>query len=198
MDFFSMDKSYLRSTFLNRRKSLSISEVDKKSRLINSHFFKFLDQLDKIEILHCFLSIKEKNEVSTSGIFDEGWKNGIKTGVPLVVNKSEMVTVLINSSSILKPNKWGVPEPVEVKGLLSPAAIDLIVVPLLVADRFGNRIGYGGGFYDRYLPHLRPDALKVGLSLFEPIEKINKDPWDIALDYLITPSEVYTTTNQYL
>jgi 5-formyltetrahydrofolate cyclo-ligase len=66
------------------------------------------------------------------------------------------------------------------------------VTPLLVADHQGHRLGYGGGFYDRYLSNPDIKALKAGLSFFEPIDEIPKsEPHDIPLDVLITPEKVY-------
>jgi 5-formyltetrahydrofolate cyclo-ligase len=87
----------------------------------------------------------------------------------------------------LENNIWGIPEPV--KGVPTPAEkIDAVLVPLLAFDRQGHRIGYGRGFYDRFLVECRPDCQKIGLSFFEmedQIDGINEK--DIPLDLVITP-----------
>ena len=66
-------------------------------------------------------------------------------------------------------NKYGIPEPVGGTEMM-PAEIELIIVPLLVFDINGNRVGYGKGYYDRFLKSCSENALKVGVSFFEPVE----------------------------
>ena len=85
----------------------------------------------------------------------------------------------------------GIPEPVD--GLEVPASkLDVVFVPLLAFDKKGHRVGYGGGFYDRFLKSCKKDVLKIGLSFFLPeleIEDIHSD--DIPLDFCVTPGEVF-------
>ena len=73
--------------------------------------------------------------------------------------------------------------------------LEVIFVPLLVFDKLGHRVGYGGGYYDKFLGNIKDDILKIGLSLFEPIDKIQDiEKHDISLDYTITPKRVYDFT----
>jgi 5-formyltetrahydrofolate cyclo-ligase len=67
-----------------------------------------------------------------------------------------------------------------------------VIVPLLCFDRRGHRVGYGKGFYDRYLQKCRPDCIKAGLSFFDPVDLID-DTYadDIPLDICVTPSETF-------
>ena len=78
-------------------------------------------------------------------------------------------------------------------GVVTDAGIiDLVFVPLLIVDKLGYRIGYGKGFYDKYLPHCRPDCLKVGFCYFEPIEEIEgTHEFDVPLNLCITPNKFY-------
>ena len=91
----------------------------------------------------------------------------------------------------LKLNKWGIPEPVN--GIEIPATqLDVVFIPLLAFDEKGNRIGYGKGFYDRFLNECKEDVIKVGLSFFEAtttIEDTNAN--DIPLDFCVTPEKIY-------
>jgi len=63
----------------------------------------------------------------------------------------------------------------------------VVIVPLLICDLNGYRLGYGKGFYDRFLSECRADVLKIGLNYFEPIAQIPGEDTDIPLDFLITP-----------
>jgi 5-formyltetrahydrofolate cyclo-ligase len=73
-----------------------------------------------------------------------------------------------------------------------PQEIDLVIVPLLAFDEKGIRVGYGKGYYDRYLKDCREDCLKVGFSYFEAVERIeDADEFDVPLDFCITPNRIY-------
>ena len=103
-----------------------------------------------------------------------------------------MTHYLLTDSTVIKKNRFNIPEPAE--GIeISPDKIDAVFIPLLVFDNQGHRVGYGKGFYDIFLKHCRPETLKIGLSFFEAedtIEDFNEN--DVKLDYCITPHTVYT------
>ena len=89
-------------------------------------------------------------------------------------------------------NKMGIPEPVS-ENELNPLEFDVVLVPLLAADINGNRVGYGGGYYDRFLSQTREDCLRVGVSFFEPIAEITDiEAYDCKLHQLITPERIYS------
>ena len=102
----------------------------------------------------------------------------------------QMYHFYLNAEVELSVNHLGIPEPA---GNLEEALIrdvDLMFIPLLIADKKGHRIGYGGGFYDRLLEET--NFVKVGLSLSPPIDEIQQtEDWDIPLDYLVTPFKTY-------
>src|SRR5690606_18077321 len=103
---------------------------------------------------------------------------------------------LFEKETPLKLNQWNVPEPVN-KGQTSEEFFHtdddiLVIVPLLVYDKKGNRIGYGKGYYDRFLAHKTNNTLIVGLSFFEPEEHIpDAEETDVPLDYAFTPQRVW-------
>ncbi|MEO5595491.1 MAG: 5-formyltetrahydrofolate cyclo-ligase [Chitinophagaceae bacterium] len=99
--------------------------------------------------------------------------------------------VLVNDDTDFKKNRYGIAEPVN--GLeITAADIDLVFVPLLVFDRDGYRLGYGKGFYDRFLPGCREDSIKVGFSYFEPVASIDDiNQFDVPLTTGITPENIY-------
>lgn len=109
-----------------------------------------------------------------------------------MVGDSILKHYLLTDSTSLQKNRWNVPEPVD--GLEVPLSkIDVVFVPLMAFDRKGNRVGYGKGFYDRFLSQCRAGVKKIGLSLFEAEEAIaDVSNNDIALDYCITPDKIYS------
>ncbi len=84
-------------------------------------------------------------------------------------------------------NRYGIPEPIERDNTINPIALDVIIIPLLAADSNGNRLGYGKGFYDRLLGNCSPEALRIGLSFFEPTEVLPNNEADEKLNFLVTP-----------
>jgi 5-formyltetrahydrofolate cyclo-ligase len=109
-----------------------------------------------------------------------------------MVDDHELEHCLLTDQTTLKLNRWGIPEPLS--GIsISPQQIEVVFVPLLAFDQEGHRVGYGKGYYDRFLGECPKSTLKVGLSFFDPISKIEDiDTNDIALDFAITPERVYS------
>src|SRR5690606_3671762 len=85
-----------------------------------------------------------------------------------------MKRFLLTDHTVIKQNKWGIPEPVDSFGSIEIPSekLDVVFVPLLVFDEMGHRTGYGKGFYDRFLARCRAETLKIGLSFFEAEEKL--------------------------
>ena len=187
--FCFMNKDELRKIYLAKRLSLTESEHHELSQKIADHFFQFVD-LSKARIVHIYLPIESKREPDTWLII-----NRIKSEFPTIrlviplVNKEEMESIFFDGPDQLEKSKWGMIEPilgVEVE----PQKIDMVVVPLLAIDTLGHRIGYGKGFYDRFLKLCRPDCLKIGISFFDPVNSIaEKSDHDVLLNGCLTPKE---------
>lgn len=96
----------------------------------------------------------------------------------------------------IQPNRYGIPEPVAPAELLEPFQLDLVLLPLLAFDRRGNRLGYGGGYYDRSFAFLKEQArptepLLVGIGYaFQELPGIEAADWDVPLDYIATDQEL--------
>lgn len=106
------------------------------------------------------------------------------------MRKKKMESIRIESHTPFTISPWGIEEP-ELGAIVPPGAIDLVLLPLLVFDIAGHRLGYGGGFYDRYLPYCL-HATKVGLSYFDPIAALPEiEAYDIPMDYCVTPTQVH-------
>lgn len=183
-------KKELRQEALARRQNFSPEAIDKASEAIAKLFFGQIS-LSTVRFLHTFLPISQNKEIDT-------WKiiQGLRQHFPqikLVAPVSHFHTHtlthhLFTLSTPLTTNTYGIPEPTSGE-LITPQELDLILVPLLGFDLHGHRLGYGGGFYDRFLAECRPEALKIGLSLEGPIE-FPAEAHDIPLHAVISPEKV--------
>ena len=103
----------------------------------------------------------------------------------------QMQAMLIDEDTVYHTNEWGITEP-QTGNVINAGDIDLVLVPMLICDAEGYRVGYGKGFYDRYLAQCRNDVIKIGLSYFEPVEYIaDRDQFDVPLSFCITPQHIY-------
>lgn len=183
-----LSKEELRSIFRQKRLALTKEELAARSQELCNQFFEIID-LSDIQILHCYLPITKRNEPNTWLIINRLFSlfSHIKIVVPWVNGEGQMESVLLRNDEGLETGKLGIQEPAE-KKLVDPLKIDLMVLPLLAVDTDGYRIGYGQGYYDRYLQKCRPDMLKVALNLFEPLNKGSfvPDKWDVATNLVIS------------
>ena len=186
-----MLKSQIRKQILQARKDMGAEEFAFFSLSIFESF-KLID-LSEIRTMHLFLPIQEKKEVNTWLIIK--WLQKEHAHIRLVVPRfmgsfTELAHIELVPESKILLNKWGIPEPVS-GDLIAPSEIDLCLVPLLGIDERGHRLGYGQGFYDRFLATCRPDIKTIGLSLFEPLdEQIETDQFDIPLKACIFPGRI--------
>lgn len=187
-----MTKAWLRKIYLKKQKSLSAIERNKKSAQIAGNFFAGFD-LEKIQFLHCFLPIEKFNEIDTNLIFQRIWREfpGIETLTPRVnFQTGNIENLRLAPETELIKNAWDILEPRR-NARVKTEKIDLILIPLLCFDQKGFRVGYGKGFYDKFLPNCRADCLKIGLSYFAPAEEIyDANDFDVKLDFCLTPKEV--------
>jgi 5-formyltetrahydrofolate cyclo-ligase len=145
-----------------------------------------------LQIFHIFLSIPQRNEVDTSFLLTVLQGKDKDIAVPKVSGKGELVHYLLTDATVFRNSRWGIPEPVSGIQLI-PRQIDVVFLPLLAFDLEGYRVGYGGGFYDRFLANCRENVVKVGLSFFEPVAEISdRHPMDIPMDYCVTPEKIYS------
>ncbi len=188
-----MNKSELRKIYLEKQTSLTPAARDEFGTQISQLFFRHFD-LAAVNFIHCFLPIERYNEINTRLIIEKLWADfpAVETVVPRVnlsINEIENLKFTHHTELVL--NNWQIHEPSH-NDIIEPEKIDLILVPLLCFDERGFRVGYGKGFYDRFLAKCRPDAKKIGLSYFPPVAEITDvDRFDIALDFCVTPLKVW-------
>ncbi len=192
-----MLKKELRIKYKELRKNLSKEEIENKSLAIANQLLQLNTSIDDRKVwqgtyYHLFLTIEEQREIDTEFILQ------ILAGKDkeIVVSKSDFATLgmshyLLTDNTKFKKNEYNIPEPIN--GLDVPVnKIDVVFVPLLAFDLKGNRVGYGKGFYDKFLSECKSETIKIGLSFFEAetiIEDVSLN--DIRMNYCITPTEFY-------
>jgi 5-formyltetrahydrofolate cyclo-ligase len=157
-------------------------------------FFQNVD-LSPIQVLHTFLPIEKQREVNTWLIIESTLKKfpHIRISIPRINNQtSEIESFYFEGRDQLEKNTWDILEPKE--GIPTPIEkIDAVLVPLLAVDFRGNRVGYGRGFYDKFLKACPDKILKIGVSLFPPVDTIEGlGPHDLPVDLIVTPEECFS------
>lgn len=171
------------------RGELTTAEVAAYSRELLRQFS--LIDLTGVKTIHLFIPIAEKKEPDTFLFID--WLNVHHPDIRIIVPRADFDTALMThhvytgKDSLVK-NLYNILEPA--KEVIHTGDIDLVLVPLLAFDLKGYRVGYGKGFYDRFLEQQKTRTL--GLSFFEPVDLIeDTDQYDVALDACLTPEKIY-------
>jgi 5-formyltetrahydrofolate cyclo-ligase len=187
-----MLKTEARKFYREKRQALSDIEKNKLDDLL-------LIQFQRIELpfLHTVLTywpIEENKEPNTHPLVDFlAFRNpSLHVAYPrMTAHDRNLQAVWVDADTAFKKETFNVPEPIS-DHIISPEAIDLVIVPLLICDRNGYRVGYGKGFYDQYLKQCRPDCIKAGFMYFEPIDELeDKNEFDVPLNICITPDNTY-------
>jgi 5-formyltetrahydrofolate cyclo-ligase len=188
-------KRALRTDLLARRANLTETWID---AACNDMFIKWRNRFSMRQVawIHIFQSILERKEVDTAPFMHylRVKHSRVNIVVPVVDHAHDTLRhVHVHDEIELVKNRWGIPEPKMPVEYVQPMMLDMVLVPLLGFDLQGNRIGYGKGYYDRFLPLLRPHCLKVGLAfeLSLVAEGIPVEPHDVRLDFVVTERNVY-------
>tara|TARA_R110002111_G_scaffold92834_1_gene144184 strand:+ start:3598 stop:4161 length:564 start_codon:yes stop_codon:yes gene_type:complete len=183
-------KVELRQKFKALRRDLSQQQIENLSLSIANQLLSL--NIWDFSFYHIFLTIEEQKEINTDYILN------ILAGKDknIIISKSNfedysLTHYLLTDSTRIKKNVYNIPEPAD--GIeIETSKIDIVFVPLLAFDKKGNRIGYGKGFYDRFLANCKPETIKIGLSFFEAENEIfEASENDIILDYCATPNLVF-------
>ena len=182
------NKKELRLKYKKLRENLSEDSIEEMSLQIANQALK-LPIWDKT-YYHIFLPISAKKEVNTEyllHVLQGKDKSVIVSKVDM--DSGELKHFLLQENTVLKTSAYGIPEPVS--GIeISPEMLDVVFVPLLAYDQKGNRVGYGKGFYDRFLSKCSSSTVFVGLSFFEPEPEILFEATDVPLHLCVTPKKV--------
>jgi len=186
-----MRKEDCRRQFMKARERLSNEQIAQ----LNQKIYEQITDFDwkHLSYFHAYLSISEKKEVDTSLLINWLWKQKKKVFTSVINwQLCTLETVVIQPETTIIKGAFSIPQPVHA-AIADPKQMEVVFVPLLAFDLQGNRVGYGKGFYDRFLKQCRPNVLKVGLSFFDPIKKIaDVDEFDVPLDVVFTPNQLFS------
>ena len=187
-----MNKQQLRKEYLAKRTALTGDSYT----VLNQQLLQQFKTLNfaRVTCIHIFLPMISRKEPDTQLLIN--WLKATHPGIRLAYPKADFLDFTIlnffdDAGLRLEINAHGITEPVK-GNTVDIAAIDMVIVPLLVFDKRGYRVGYGKGFYDRFMAKCKPGTWFIGLSLFEPVDSIEDiDNYDIPLHQCITPQKIW-------
>lgn len=182
-------KAEIREMALNLRLALGEAERARKSEQIKEEILA-LHELKIARTVMAYVNFRE--EVQTTGLLREMLQSGKRVLVPYCLNREMISCRIFNIDSDLRPGKFGIREPLPERLLIvPPAEIDLVLVPGVAFDYQGNRIGYGKGYYDRFLPQLRTQATVAGVAFCcQLFPEIEAEEHDYKMSLLISENSV--------
>lgn len=188
-----MTKKQCRKIFKEKRLALTPQQVLKMDDLLLIQFQRLSFNQD-VEYLLSYYALEQRNEIDPY-LFNRSIQLSIphlQIAYPVVnTAQSSMQAHLVTDTTVFINNEYNIQEPANGEEI-EPALLDIVFVPLLALDRQGFRVGYGKGYYDRFLAKCREDVIAVGFSYFDPIDNIeDADQFDIPLNYCITPQQLY-------
>jgi 5-formyltetrahydrofolate cyclo-ligase len=190
------DKSKIRKMIRDRRRGLTDQQREAGAfGLLNQ--LLALDDFHQSEMIAMYLV--NDGEIDPLKVIHWCWKNNKQTFVPVVIQQgsNSLLFAEIKKETKLKENRYGIPEPdVDVNELVQAAALDLVLMPLVAFDDFGNRVGMGGGFYDTTFEFIKDEEVRKPLLIgiaheVQKVEKIEVESWDIPLTRIVTGSKIY-------
>ena len=185
-------KQQLRKEYLAKRTALTGDSYT----VLNQQLLQQFKTLNfaGVTCIHIFLPMISRKEPDTQLLIN--WLKATHPGIRLAYPKADFLDFTIlnffdDAGLRLEINAQGITEPVK-GNTVDIAAIDMVIVPLLVFDKRGYRVGYGKGFYDRFMAKCKPETRFIGISLFEPVDSIEDiDNYDIPLHQCITPQKIW-------
>lgn len=178
-------KKEIRKKIFAARKACTNEQVDSWSRDITGRVVSLPAFCQAQRIL---VYADYNHEVVTRYLIEEAWRSGKEVAVPKVVGK-DMVFYKLTDFSQLEPGYFGIPEPSE--GEIVEWSQALMIMPGVAFDRENHRVGYGGGFYDRYLEK-HPEIKRVAVAFsFQILEEVPTEPTDICPQIIVTEKETY-------
>ncbi len=178
-------KNQLKQLILENRNSLTKDEIIEKSRQIEERLFNF-NKYKESKAIMFYVSIN--SEVHTHEMIQKALLDK-RVIVPKVVHHEIEPSIVLDFDSLIPSGKFGILEPIEAMKI-AYKNIDLVLVPGIAFDKQGHRIGYGFGYYDKFLAKV-PKAIKIGLAYdFQIIDDVPKEEHDVPVDFIVTEKRI--------
>ncbi len=188
----NFNKQQLRQYFKQIRRQLSAEQVNNCSSHIAKQLFASLFWQQSHTVM---LYLSFQNEVATRAIYERGWQESKTMLLPICAPSGGVMEMSVLSSfDALVPNRYGINElPASLQQIISPENIDLCIIPGIAFDHHGNRLGFGAGYYDRYLPRVNPSAKRIALAYECQLYHgtLPTDAYDLPMQYILTEKEMY-------
>ncbi|MBA6233471.1 MULTISPECIES: 5-formyltetrahydrofolate cyclo-ligase [unclassified Colwellia] len=193
-------RDVLRQEIRYQRSLLNADQQAEQSLLLSKRLIK-----EKVVkgVKHIAIYLANDGELNTQPFIDWCWQNNITVYLPVIhpFSQGNLLFLHYTETSSLIKNKYGILEPkLDVRHIITVANLDIIFTPLVAFDRYGNRLGMGGGFYDRtlatwyaqYKQNQQTKPLPIGLAHdCQKVDNIPSETWDIPLLKIITPTISY-------
>ncbi|EGM71708.1 5-formyltetrahydrofolate cyclo-ligase [Shewanella sp. HN-41] len=190
-----MSRDQLRKMIRSTRKSLSTIEQSQAS--LNA-CQRMLDELKAKKVQHVALYLTHDGELATPPLIEALWQLGIQTYLPRLhpFNAGQLVFMHYTVDTPMQPNQFGILEPkLDVRAVMPIERLDVVITPLVAFDLMGNRMGMGGGYYDRTLANWQQKGKPLPMGYAHDCQQVASLPcehWDVPLPFIITPSRVLT------
>ena len=189
-------RSEIRKTVRESRKSLTSQQQQQAAQQLSINFFQYINLPKKARI---GLYLQNDGELDTSLLIQDLWNENHQLFLPIIhpFNRQNLLFQKYEKNSPMKLNRYAILEPkLDCTGVAPLNSLDFLLMPLVAFDQQGNRLGMGGGYYDRTLAqHYRQQRSKPQLiGLAHDCQKVAKLPaaaWDVPLPQILTPSQLY-------
>lgn len=186
-----MSKENVRKEILVVRKVLSTEELIEKSKSVTERFLS-TDLYKNANTIMAYIDFR--NEVQTEKIIKTAIADGKRIVIPISIVETRQLVLseIINYDSELEAGAYGILEPKEeYLREVKPEIVDLVLIPGVAFDERGYRVGYGAGYYDRFLERVRTDASKIALAFeLQMVDYAHEDSHDVPVDIIITEDRV--------
>ena len=185
-------KQTLRRRILEARGCLTAEDIATRSKAIHAHL-EGLSEYKKARVVHLFVPFG--TEVDTRPILRQLWERGTQTIVPRVAPQRQLHHLRITCWDDLEPGFRDIPEPVTSCAEIQPGRVDLVLVPGVAFDRDGGRLGYGGGYYDRFLDECPAPRVALAFAL-QVVNQVPQETHDLRVHRVVTEEGVITITDR--
>ncbi len=179
-----MGKAELRTKLRGERKGLNPDQKQVWDKELCDELWKLVQE-QEAQVIHCYLPLPE--EIQLWPFLERVLDAGIELHAPKITGKGILKSLILRDTNTLKPATFGTLLPIqEVWAEKTP---EIIICPGLAFDHLGNRLGYGGGYYDRFLAE-QFDALRIGLAYpFQLLESVPAEAYDQSVDLVLVSNK---------